>query len=711
MPIIREQQEARLTISRQGGGGVVQQGDAATRPWVALAEGAARLAGQAGQVMAATTEDEAAALARNVTLDDRGNVQFEGGADVRARMSSLARQTFDRHVLQRQQSRLRTFVNEQVDRIRDEHPYDLDAFQEAIGAAAQGLAGEVPAELHGFLGDALHDAIQSTASRIGWGQANLERSHTASEWQADGFVGVNRVWELAQAGRIGEARAEIERIEQTGADLLERRIIDPMQHARIMDDLAAASGAAEVLGTISSEAWGSGAIREAQQRLLMGDDPALNALFPSDAARHQAAVRLSSIASLMESQDREDMRAIAELDAVREVAIGAARPTEENRGRLDRLIASHLGVENVDPTQWLTNPITDQAVWDQIRISGYLPRSLQGALLMVGRGNVDDPAIVANAYTMYRELSGGRGLDGVRINLAEDMPDDVTQRFQIMEAFLYGGEHDTLTAYRRAREAQASPLDHVALAHRMNESGIVQDRPVTEEDVVPRGKRWIAHQIAETMGATPTSEDVRVAWTQFSNLVGRGNLQPREAWSMVRRGLEQRMPETSAIFDPVAGRVDRSSVAPEKFFQLPSDPGFFTGEWFLGQHLGRRTWFDTWAEGELRSALGLDEDAEMRVGQDYMLQPDPRATGRPVYQVVVPDERGEPQIVFGDTGPVVLDPWPAFERAKEAAGFTERDLMRGQERRLMERQEQRQRERQVNPGATDRFDSTSHGQF
>lgn len=657
MPVLVEQREVPLRTS----GGVVQVATGAGQAWGQIAETMGQVAGQMGRMLGDMAEDEAVALASQVTLDESYNpVLPEGRA--REKFGLVARRAFDKTVLPRQLAMLEADLGGIIDSVRDQHSDDPEGFAAAIGPAIDAMAAEVPAELQGFLQTSVAGMVRQTAGRIGWNRAQDDRRIQSDEFGVNVGRMVDDVWLRAQAGE--DVSAAIGDLTAQADDLLARRIITPSQHDAAMRELDAAKGAGGLLGEIDAEAYTPEQLREVQDRLIRGNDADLNARFVTDEARMRAASRLGSIAAMAEARAREEQAAAETATALRAVWTGAADATDRNRELLDAGLGQALGVGQLSPDDWTSGSITDAGVWDQIRLAGFAPSSLRGAFRQFSNGALGAPG-AETMFRMWKALSQGRAPDGTPVSIAGDVDPDAVERLQLVEALapIHGFEN----AYEMSGEMLAKPVDPEALAVRLNRDAgkLVRGASFNPDDVRSQVPAFIRQLTQEQMKIGLPADDLALFSAQFTSLVGR-NVPVADAWTMVRNQIEQTIPETSFMYDASMGPVMRSRFAPEKFYAVPKET--LMGRLAAAVGLGE-TWFEGWASEQIRTRAAGVELPEGTLshgaGGFYVLEADPRSTGRPVYYVKADDDGdGIYDTVFDQRGQrLVLDPEADWRRA------------------------------------------------
>jgi len=440
-------------------------------------------------------------------------------------------------------------------------------------------------------------------------------------------------------------------------DLLARGIITEAARTRAMVGLDAAIGGSELLGELTGA--DAAALREVQQRLIMGSDAALNARFPDDDTRQAMARRLSGRITHLEGIDRASAKASKDYEDMALVMRGAAEPSDRSRTLLDQGIEIAIGAK-LTPEAWMLGDVTDARVFEQIRASGVgAPDSLLGAFRQFERGRAG-PQGVANMMSLWRELGDGRFPDGSPADVASSLPDRTIARLTLTEFFLKGGDGEA-SAYEKAGELTVKPVDPSQLAamQQFDTGGLISASEVTPENARAKVREGLRTALNERLGADIQGRDLAQAEVLYGTLVVSGGMDHDGALSAIGRQMEQRIPETKFIYDGIGqGWPSRSNMAPEKFFAMADDPGF------IGRQLGKRTWFERWAESAIRDGVGIEAATRLKAGAlrpgrdgDYSLQPDLRATGSPVYRVMMQlDDDPFPDVVLGrDGSPLLLD--------------------------------------------------------
>lgn len=661
MPVIREQ---RRVEAQTAGGGVVRPGESVARLWGEAAAAAASFAGQMGRLMAETTQDQAVALAAAVELDADFQPVFRGSPVARARMGALAGRAFDAQVLPRQAQALQSDLALMIDRIRDAHQYDSAGFAGAVAAAVEGMAGSIPEDLRGVFQDGARRQVEATASRIGWNEGQLIRQNEAEQFAVNGKRIEDEVWTLSQAGRHAEAAALAGTLQSQGEDLFERRIIGPADLERARRAVNGARGMGELMGEIDLEALDGPQLRALQERLTLGNDDALNAMFPDADDRVYAATRISALASQREGEARDVAAAEQTRYDTSLVIAGAAPPTGPNRDLLDGAIGQVVGFRPT-PVDWVDGRVPQAEAWDLIRQSGMLPASLLQAFTIASNNGLSD-AGAETAFRMWSAVTRGRGPDGAPVTLDAEIPEKASARFGLTELYIAGGAADFADAWRRAGETVAAPPDAGIVAARLN-----ADRPwlfprdkrgdFTAENVDGRIGTMLAARLEDDLGMPLDAREAAVAGRLFKALIADDAIPADEAYGLVRRSYDARLAETAYMARPGAGPVRRSAFAPEKFYSLPRER--------LPRGLVARPWFETWAEAQFRARADVDLPAgAILPGEHYRLVADERADAAPVYRAewLSPEGFWEPAL-GRDGARLVLDPRADFAAAAAPA--------------------------------------------
>lgn len=691
MPVIRE--ERRVGAVRPGG---VVGGQAMDT----FARAAANFAGQAMQVsetvarvMTQGDQDEAIALATQtaITLDDKGVPQVDRSA--REKMTRDAKRAYDRTLQPRYRQRLAVAVDQKLDALALEFEGDPAGFKAAAAAAIEGMAETVPTDFQAFWQDAAAMSGAKYGAQLGQQAATQAKRAAASDYEVMATRAVETITSAILGGNEEAAEEALAELSVVGGDLVDQRTILPHMREAAIREANAAMGAAKIQRMGSTEGWTSADYEAAATALTLGGTE-FDSLFPDAQSRAQASSKMRTLAADFRQQEiaaakqaesgRDSLwvlNGMAEADGRYATPSGG---TASGREMLD----AQLGTRMED---WGTTGIAqDTAVWEQIQRSGFLPASLQGAFLAASRPGNMDSAAREQVFRIWRTLTEGRAPDGSRTNLADDIAPEITERFMLATAFMEFGGESFEQADLFAQEFQKQGFDKAQLAAQMGKidtgwffwsdmatpTGGGQWDPETIDTQI---ETWLDGELENRLDTVLRPQDTKLAAQWFKKLLATDRIEPNDALAMIETQFGNRYVETSYIYDLRDGVQTRSWAAPEKVYQISTDPSASFGGWLRERQAlslyggmtmtdqereeATRPWFDRWAEAEIRpklsdrSALYLGS-GPLQPGEDYRLEPIGDDRQRPRYRVYVANENGTWSLWSGG----ILDPAPAHER-------------------------------------------------
>lgn len=678
MPVLRDTQRAGAV--RPGGVVRASGAEAQAQSFAALAAGAGQVAGQAARAMAQASEEEAVALATAAVFNVDANGVPQIPEDNALRMGTITRKAYDRTLQQRYRQRLSVSLEGKLNEARDRNQTDLAGFQAESEAIIAGFGGTVPDEYRGFYEDEAVRLSGDIASRIGWGQGQLDKRNAGADFAVMSSRTNERITSLALANDTGGALALIADLEATGAGLIATGAADAHDVERAVNAAKGRLAWGEMARRITREEWSGDQMAEAQEALRTGSSEELNAAFPDQDSRLWAATQLSILEGDANAKATAAAKAADLARDIRLIKSGAMEGTKKEQEIFDLALARDIGSDvPLDPGHWTAGYITDKQTWATIRKAGFLPLSLKQAFTQFENGGIKDPRQMQNVYQMWLELSEGRAPDGSPSDLGGKIPERAARALELTR--LYTETTGDLTqGYQKARELLAQPFDREILFQRMAGFG---ERSVSgaggilsfgSDGVLPKGttadgydgavRAYLRDRLTDDIGETP-SYDLRRATHLFEALV-MGGADEDDAYGRVKTHMELRSPETSAIYTPSAGFARRSAFAPEKLYAHPDDPGVW------GRTVkGRKSWFENWMAKE--AFPGIAEETgipleDLEIGVNIGLAPITEDPSQPRYRVWI-DTDGDR--AFMERSLMIIDPAPAFALEKVRLGRLE----------------------------------------
>lgn len=668
MPILREQR--RIGPVQPGGVSRPQVGDVYARQVSQLAGTVMDGAQTIGRMMMDGEVDDAVALAQQaaISIDENGVPQVDRSA--RDKMTRYAARAYDRTLDERFRHRLTIALQAKAAQLAVEHENDPTAFRDAMVATVEGMAGSVPEAFHAYWQDEAARIGAQHGAQIGRAQADKVKMTARADYNNMATAMFERIGNLAFTGDEAEIKDLRLVFQMTSRELLKQGWIMPDEIAEAERDLNAAAGIGSLRKIIAENDWTSEDYQVAYFELRAGTSPYAG-LFPDEASRHKGASMLAELAAGKAAQERAETDRIEIARFQADVAAGLA-PTGTKKEIDDAAEAMDV-ILGADPNDWLDEDyVASYRIWSQIQTSGVLPASLQGVFRKAARPGGFSPEKTEIVVRMWRELSYGRAPDGSATTLASQIPDDVTERFLLMTAFMEFGGEDIAEADAWARDFAVKGFNEPLLAQRA--AALDGDRDWRPETVRDQLAEFVREHISRELETEMTPGDAEIAATWLAKLLQTGRAAPDDAVAMLTQQFRNRYLEVEGVYNPAVGLLARAPGGPEHVYAVPTDQQGWYRRFSMAEGVYRPTWFETYAEewirprliGDAALAVGTDK---LIYGFDYVVQPVGADPLRPNYRVFIANDGGTWTLINEEMSPAAAHA-AELARLRAASGPT-----------------------------------------
>lgn len=535
-----------------------------------------RRAAAFGEAMVTASEEEAMALTKKAVFTTGPN----GGVlkpELKTRLSEVAQRTYDRVMEERYINQMQTAMRQQIMDARNSNMDDLDAFiADAEGRMAQ-MALDVPPGYEGVFQQLSTGMMVETGASIGYQQAQMRRQADRANvvYEVENLMnGVQgQLWASDDDAATLSMQATLDYIDQQPEGVMstaEKHTarLDAYYRwgvTRLMRDLR--------LGDDNTD---PDLLMEVSSSLRKGDDPQLMEYFirpgstvPDRDLAMRAASELAQLTWEANARASERTRQVTEQTAVNRMLAGGSQDTQENKARLDAIVAKEIGAEgDLMPDDWLMmDPRSRARAIQRVKEIGYTSSSLD-ALFRDLEGETDGDRLTAG-YMIWRDLKHQQNARGAVVDMSGVAGPRMGAIFERAEALNAGGRYD-LAAREAVKMAETLRMQDETgswtdqeLANRLNNrlAGSVVDylfrQNVTPETARAALGRAVDRHIFDDLGIAPTAQEREQTVAMVETFLRTGESLDR-SFEYARQGIDGRFKEERGM-----GGV-RSSQGPER---------------------------------------------------------------------------------------------------------------------------------------------------